>query len=539
MTGTDQGLLPRTPRWLSRTMTSATSGPRWAFWYSFVAFFLVSGIWALSNPIMASVDEPAHTVKAAAAVRGAEDLSEDGALTGIGTVIVPRLYGQLNDSPSCFAFQPDQPASCQPEIAGDLSAPVEAETSAINYNPLYYVAVGLPSLLPGGGEHTLYLMRLVSALIASAVLALTVRTVVEMPRHRWMALAVLLPVTPTFVNLLGSLNPQSIEVTGSMLLWAALLAALRAPDPDLLTRRMIRVVLATVLVANARGLGPLFVALIVVLAACSSPGRNLVRLLTNRRSWWAVAASIAVCIVATLWILSSGALPDRETGTGILARDALYFTLGNTSAYLQQLISALGWLDVGVPVWLYMMMMSVVALVIFLGWSMGTLRDRIMLLATAGLVFAVPVAIQVVQSATLGYFWQGRYIFPLAVGLVLLACFAIRSRETALPGWFSVNVIVTAASTFAIGNVVAFTINLHRYVNGADGSWWELGPDAWNPLLPAPVLVVLYTAAWLFLVVVVVRATNRPVVQDRPIAGADKSEPAAAGEASSHEQTVG
>lgn len=514
-----------TPRWIVKVATSSKTSARRAFWLSFVAFFAVSGLWALSNPLMASVDEPAHTIKAAATVLGAPDTSADGSTTGIGTVEVPRLYSQLALYPNCFAFKSDTTAACQPDLSGDLESLTPTVTSAINYNPLYYAAVGLPALLPGGGEHTVYLMRLVNALLASAVLALAVRTVAEMPRRRWLALGVLLPLTPTFVNLTGSVNPQSIEVTGALLLWVALLAALRAPDPGLLDRRMFRMVLGALLVSNSRGLGPLFVVLIVLVALAASRWSDVVALVRNRRSWWAIALSILACAVATAWILGADALPVGP-GTGIPFNDAVYFTLGNTSAYLQQLISALGWLDVGVPIWLYMMMMSLVALVVLLGWSMGSRRDRLVVLGTAVLVFVIPVAIQAVQAASIGYFWQGRYIFPLAIGLVVLACFAVRHRAEALPGWLSVNLITTTASLFAIGNVVAFGINLHRYVNGADGGWFSTDANSWVPLLPPLVLVLLYAMAWAFLTAVVLRSTNFPPEVAEASASGDEHAPA-------------
>ncbi|WP_251150348.1 DUF2142 domain-containing protein [Cellulosimicrobium sp. Marseille-Q4280] len=498
---------PGTPAWVERVFTARRSTPRAAFWSAFVALFAVSALWAVSNPLMASVDEPAHVVKAAATVRGAEDLSPDGAENGIGVVELPNLYLQLSLYPNCFAFDPDQPASCQPDLSGDIDTPTPVQTSAINYNPLYYAIVGLPSLLPGGGEHTVLLMRLVNAALASLVLALAVRTIVELRTRRWLGLALLLPVTPTVVNLLGSVNPQSIEVTGAALLWVALLALLHSPDAALTPRRLVRVGIAALLLANARSLGPFFAALIVVLCVASVPWSTLREVFRDRRLWWGVAAGVAACAVGTAWIFGASAVPDGG-GSGIPLRDAVTFTLGNTSAYVQQLISALGWLDVAVPVWLYLLAAATIGFVVFLAWALGRSRDRLLLAGLALVVFALPIAFQAAQAQSIGFFWQGRYIFPLSVGFVLLAGLVVSRAADVLPGWLHTNLLATLGVGLVAVNVAAFAVNMHRYVNGAAGGWFSTDADSWAPVAHPLVLAALYTAAWAALVVVVLRATS-------------------------------
>ena len=501
MTATDL-----TPRWITTVMTSSRHRPRRTFWFAFLAFFAVSGIWAFSNPLMASVDEPAHVVKAAATVRGAEDISEDGSTTGIGLVEIPQLYLQLATYPNCFAFNPESSVACQQVLSGDFEVTTRVETSAMNYNPLYYTLVGWPSLLPGG-EHTVYMMRLVNALVVSALLAFAARLIAGLPRRRWIGLALLLPLTPTFVNLLGSVNPQSFEVAGAVLLWVSLLALLRSPDPTQTGIRLLGVVVATIPLANARSLGPLMVVIILVLCVLSAPWRRTLDVFKDRRSWVAAAVCVLACALSLVWTLSQDALPEGAGDNGLVLRDIIFQTLGLTSAYVQQMFFALGWLDVPVPMWTIFLLISCVALIAFAGWALGTFRDRLVLSLSAGIVFALPVVSHVVQADKIGYFWQGRYAFPIALGVALLAGFAVSRREALIPDWVSLNLVTTVALTFAGLQVVAFWANLHRYAVGASGGWFLRQPLPWLPV-PAALLTAIYAAAWCALVVVVLRATT-------------------------------
>jgi hypothetical protein len=504
-TATDLTNERMTPRWVERIVTGRETSTRRVFWTTFVALALVSGIWALSNPLMASVDEPAHVVKAAATARGASDISPDGSAGGIGEVELPQLYEQLSLYPNCFAFQPGVTVSCQPSISGDEDAITTVSTSAINYNPLYYVVVGWPALLPDG-EHTVYLMRIVNALVASALVAAAAAIVSTLPVRRWVGLALLLVLTPTLVNLMGSVNPQSFEVGGAILLWVSLLALLRFPDPRYQTGRLVAVVAATIPLANARSLGPMMVVIILGLCILSAPWRRTADLVRDRRSWWALGASIAACAASVLWTLTQDALPEGASQGNQLI-DIVKGTLGYTSAYVQQMFVALGWLDVPAPLWVIFSFVACLGAVAIVAWAAGRTRDRLVIAAAAAIVFALPLASHILQADKIGFFWQGRYAFPIAFGVVLLAGFALGDRERVIPSWLTVNVVTTVALAFGVLQVVIFYGMLRRYATGENGGWILRSELPWLPL-PGIVVAGLYTAAWAGLVVVVLRATT-------------------------------
>src|SRR5207344_263135 len=109
-----------------------------------------------------------------------------------------------------------------------LAELTDATTSAVRYNPVYYALAGIPSLFTHSLA-TFVLMRMVGGLLAAWLLALAARTVAELGGGYWPAAALLVVITPMTVFLTASINPQSVELSGAILLWMVLLALLRAP----------------------------------------------------------------------------------------------------------------------------------------------------------------------------------------------------------------------------------------------------------------------------------------------------------------------
>ena len=187
--------------------------------------------------------------------------------------------------------------------------------------------------------------------------------------------------------------------------------------------------------------------------------------------------------------------------------------LGDTSTYLHQMLAALGWLDVPIPGWLHMTLAGTILTVAILAWAVGLNRDKIAIAASAVLVVLIPIAAQVPLVEDVGYYWQGRYTFPIAFGVILLAVFALAERSDGLPPWFVRRTTWTIGLLFAVANISVFVVNLHRYVNGAWGGWFKTDAASWTPPLPILVLVVAYGVAWFALVVVAQRVAGEDAVR--------------------------
>ena len=486
---------------IARRLAAARDGrlgtPRATFWLTFVILFVITSLWSLANPLMAVVDEGSHTVKAAASARLQLSGDETGLPSGNGTFRVPELYDQALTLPNCFAFSPTTPARCQQDLVGDVAEVTDVPTSAARYNPIYYAIVGIPSLFPTG-ETTLYLMRLASAMLSAALLASAFRAVAEMKRRSWLMVGLLLTITPTVLNLAGAINPQSVEIAGSIGLWVSLLALVRAPDPALLHRRLVRLTVLSVLFVNSRALSPFFLAVIVLTVALSAPWPNVKAVVTDRRSWPYLSVAFLGTVAAVAWIRVMGGLANSGeirypelTPTRVVG-----LTLEQTAYYFESLVGVFGWLDSRMPEWGYLLFAALLGVIVVIGWTLADRRNKVVILGLSGLTLLLPAVLQASQAPYVGIVWQGRYIAPLAVGIVLLAAFSARDAEDRAPEQLARSVMGTIGIALVLGHLAAFAANLHRFVNGTGSSWIRLHSGSWAPPLPPAVLLGLAAISW-------------------------------------------
>jgi hypothetical protein len=476
------------PRAAGRVRTALQDrSPRAVFWISWLVLTLLAGTWAVANPMAASPDEPAHTIRAAALVRGAE-LTEVRA--GVWSTELPHLYGLMHVMPGCFAFDSTQPASCWPRDFGDVSAVEEMTTSAGNYNPLYYAVVGLPTLLePRLG--VLYLMRFMSAALCSFALALGLRTVAETARRRWTTVAVAVATTPMVVFMSSTINPNAIEAAAGIGLWLTLVLTLRNPDPALARRRWLRAGVLVVLLVNAKAFSPLYLAIIVLAAALLAGWRPLRAALVDRRSWPGLGLGVLGSIAAVLWTLRAGAV----SGAGIIAHPdmtpprALNNVLRLTSSYIEQQLGRFGWHDTPAPGTVYLMLAGALGVLVVLALAVGRWRETLALVLVSLAVVVLPVVLQVPNATQVGLPWQGRYLLAVSVGVPIVAGVLLDDRAP-LRSTVARRVSWVLLAAVGASQVLSFWENLRRYVAGTSAPWFEPVADAWSPPLPASLLLV-------------------------------------------------
>ncbi|GGC11405.1 DUF2142 domain-containing protein [Cellulomonas carbonis] len=466
-----------------------TRDPRAVFWAAFLAMAALGGVWAVSNPMAASPDEPSHIVRAVGIVRE-RSLGEE-VRVGMRQVEVPRVYAATLEMPGCYAFRADQPASCS---FVDLTTPAvdqPATTTADEGNPLYYAIVGLPSLLPPSLEAA-YLMRIVSVLLSSALVAAGLRSLAEARLGGWAVLGAGVATTPMVVFMASTVNPNSVEATAAIGLWLTLLAALHRPRPELALRQWWRAGVLVVLLVNAKALSPLFLALVVLTVLVTVPWRRTAAVLADRRPWPGIVLGAVGSAAAVAWTAVNGAVSggDVVNHPDLEWRGALEGALSLTTFYYEGMVGRFGWLDTRPPSWTYYWFTAVLGTVLAAAWAVARRRQRVVVAVLAVAVWLVPVALQVPNARYLGLPWQGRYLLAVAVGVPILAGLAVQARVTAIPRRVTRRVLVLGVTTLGVVHLAQLLANLRRYVAGTEAPWFEPVANPWYPPVPLPLVLV-------------------------------------------------
>ncbi|HEY3548227.1 MAG TPA: DUF2142 domain-containing protein [Propionicimonas sp.] len=494
-----------------------------------LALAVLQGIWSVAMPPMASPDEPSHVIHAAAVARGqwSGDLGPAPTTTAsegrATTVRLPSDYLAVSRLQDCFAHYPDQPASCQRTVPAPDGTTADVTTYAGQYPPLYYLLVGWPSrFLPA--VPSMYAMRLVSAVIAAALLVwglYRLRTVTRPAGWMWAAIAAITPMT-LFIG--AMVNPQALEIPAAFAFWAACLALVRSPDePSRGT--VVQAAVAGALLVNARTSGPFWALTIVVVALVVAPPGRLRTLWGLRPIRWALGVAVAAGLAVGAWVLTHGAVvggavlfPRYSSPLRVVA-----LMLADSYGFLMQMIGNFGWLDAPSPPLTVMVWTVVVGTLLAIVIAISGRRLRAGLLLGLLAVVAMPVALQIPTAANTGIIWQGRYSLPVAVGVPMVAAVAL----TAIGGPYDEMArrivrwgVVPAA---AVAHVAAFLWAMRRYSVGLFGQLITRSPDWSSPLgyltavaIYAVPVAALALVAWLSL---------RPMTGIAPISVADERAP--------------
>lgn len=476
-----------------------------------------SAVWAAATPLSASPDEPAHIVRAASVVRG----QWIGTPSRNGHIVqVPRYIAQT-DKETCFAFHPEVTANCADTQPAAPDALTRATTTAGLYNPLYYLAVGWPSLLFHNGAG-IYAMRIVSGILASLFAALAFGILWLLPRRRLPILGFAVAVTPMLLFLDAAVNPNGLEATATLAVFAGVLAATLDPRPELLRSRAAIVAAAGFIAVNTRGLSPLWVMLAVLMPFVLLTGRDLLALLRRRAVLTAVATIGAGTAAALAWTIGTGSLlyavtnpgqtPQHYMGVGTNVLSGFFLTLQRTVEYSHGLIGVFGWLDTPAPPEVFFVWSAVIGVLLVAAFSL--LRSRSLTFAVVLLAAFVlmPPVLQGLYITGGGIIWQGRYNFPMFLCLIVgLATIVGDGVELPYPSMAWRRLVSIVVVGLAAGQFYAFENTLRRYSVGGAGSLKALllGSGPWN----APAGNVLWLTTFAVLCVVGAWLTLREAVQ--------------------------
>jgi hypothetical protein len=492
-------------------VTEGRTAPVRAFAVAFGLLFLLSTAWIFATPLMGSPDEPAHAIKAAAVARG-QWTGQQGQVQGAPLAVQVPEYIAALPAQGCFAFDVTKNPTCAAPLSGFGPQLTTATTTAGNYNPMYYSVVGLPTLVTGGAK-AVFGMRLVSALVTSLFCAAALAALTRIGRGRIPLIAGTVAVTPMFLFLTASVNPNSLEVATAACVFAGLCVGLLHGPSSRWAWLLFGV--SSAVLANTRAASLLWLAL-AALAAVGVVGiRPAVEALRHRIVWISLAITTVGCVLALLWMRAANSF---ESLTGASLDDppglVVSWMLDRTFDHAAGYVAHFGWLDTKGPsgvlvVWSALIVAALVA-------AAATARRgpaiTIMLLIAA--IIAIPVALQVAAAPQVGYIWQGRYILALVAVLILACGVALRDARINWSGSMG-RVASSALGLMVFGHVYAFEFTLRRYVVGlTDGGSW--GDMVSAPLWQPPGGWILLSAGFMTALVVAAVVVRRALAAQRP-----------------------
>lgn len=483
---------------------SLESGGRWIDWRQFTwivaVLMALSTLWSLATPLGGGADEPVHLIRASALVHGQLTGTPLHGISPWTSVRTSEALASAERLPYCFEFRPSVPAGCQPALsASNRQSAVHIYVG--RYPPLYYLAVGWPSLLVSNPTVLFYVTRAVSGILCCALMGLALAMALRR-RERLLLVGVLVGATPMVLYMTAIINPNSLEVCAALALWTGALVLADRVRSGSVPRGLISMVVAVaVVLVLTRPDTPLWVLLIGVSTFPILAGRPWREFVRRRDARIGAAAIVAAAVVAVAWIVGEHATQvmkvqvPASAGMGFLIRASA----SRSAGYFVQALGEFGWFDAASPALTDAIWILALGGLLLIAWTVGRRSERISLALTVTLSVVVPIALSVAVARHNGFIGQGRYFLALYVGMPLVASYAIGrdplDRVTSL-----------VLPCCALGQVLAFAWTLHRYSVGVNG---PLSPDAhvaheWYPPVPWPLLDVLFVvacaaASWLLL----------------------------------------
>ena len=292
-----------------------------------------------------------------------------------------------------------------------------------------------------------------------------------------------------------------MEITAAICAWTAGLVWVLDRGAAPTDRRVLHWFGASACVlALSRPLGPLWLALLVATLLMLGGGRAVSARLGDRlvRIWLCAAGISAAATLA--WLAIAKSFDSRTFLHAYPFTSAYSFGslmlvgLGKAGAELYEMIGVLGWNDTMLPNLIYWAELAVIGFFLVLVFSSRSVRNR---LAVAGLLvttIVLPAVADAREGTTVGFVWLGRYTLPLAVGIVLVAAFAVSEGEHGpLDSLFRRCAVVVTAVVAACQALTTYWL-LRRFMVGLRGSLL-LRNASWRPPLPAVVLLLVAVLA--------------------------------------------
>lgn len=455
------------------------------------AYGLIILAWMVANPPGGAPDEPSNYIKAVALGLGrlgtpatvppayAAQYGFDGPrlatvnlttrAVDISPALAPSRFG-------CNAFRPLVSAAC---LFGPPIGPTGSRQLTFHgsYQPYLFVLPGWLTRLGSDAVSALLLGRFGMAALSFLLLQLGIWLLGRGGDPRRL-LGMLVSVTPMVLFVSSSLSASGPEICGGIGFFAALLCLARG---EVDRGVWLVAALAGSVLAMSRPLGVVWVGLGMLFLVCLLGARPALALLRSG-TWSRIAvASLVVATALSLgWEVAMQ--PPHHTTLGVILGFIPGATAGVPQVFFQQ-VGVFGWLEVWMPLPVYLLWGLMLVTLVALAWFAGTPRQRLALALLVNVNLVVIVMVGAAILWPLGLTVQGRHVLAFSVAVALWAgevCYLNRLRFTRLALGRLLPYFVSLSSVI---QTTAWYVNAHRQAVGALGPLAFLGRSEWSPPL--------------------------------------------------------
>jgi len=433
--------------------------------------------WALSNPMFASPDEPAHMARAQGFARFDFDPPYE-------------TDGLPMDAPECFRFRPEVTADCADLTWGTDGTEVETRTR--DYPPLFHSVAAVPALFVGGLGGA-YVMRLWMAVVCCALIAWAGAMIIRPGAGRWTVAGLALALTPMSVFVSSTVNPSGITLGFSLLVVCGAVSRWIHGDLSRWSTWAIGIGLPGLVLVRRDGV--LWVAILIVslapIALTDAALRARLRSL-DPRSWGprarvsGLVAVVAAVAVAVMWVVP---VLHRFFTTGeVGGNGSRWQGIEVLRIYFDHMIGTFGWIDTYIGQEAFAIAAGVCLVVVLAGLAGG----RAHLVRSECLSLAALFATPVVFGMVLYPYFQGRYMLPIWVIVAVIASQAVASSDIG-PRTSSRLAVIVLVLWWSV-HIWSLVQNLRRYAVGFRGTWWFTTDYSWHPPMMSNTVAVVVIA---------------------------------------------
>ncbi len=434
----------------------------WKWVWLPISFFLLGCAWAVTSPVGSAPDDDYHLASIWCAQGDRDQACQD-------TGLVPQKFivaaGAVN-SAFCFATKPNVTGECN---ASELNSTEMILTERVNniqqlYPGGYYSVMSV--FVGSDVEKSVYLMRLFSVLVVSALMAALIRFVPSGIRQATLV-AIAVTLIPLGMFLVASTNPSGWAIAGSLYFFAFGLALLyrsswRNPGTWVIAVAMC---ISAIMAMSSRVDSAAFLSVITIAVFALAGRRRIIGHVPASLLMVVLAVAGAVTYFMVTPVEASGQLGTSEHTSNLLWTNLIQFP------YLVQGIVGgwpLGWNDTVLPAFVSVIGLLVIGAIAYVGLSHVWANKAVALTVTFIAFIGFPLVFMQTQGIAVGEVVQSRYLLPLFAVLITVVMIPARVKTPIQIQRVPAILIVCG---LWISTSLAIWVNAHRYSSVAtDGS---------------------------------------------------------------------